>query len=484
MHTLGALLFTLFLQSLLTVPTTVLSLSDARNESFVASQDATNSSNYLTESTSLPSPTSLAFDRFTSQIPASAVNAAFSGAITRIYPFLLERPKDPVTNGKIQYRAVGGSVQIGVAGVPRRRMSRRQLNSVLRQVANFMNGDIATSRQHMQELSFEIIIDGTKIGDGLAPNHPSRGLQSANSPLSNLTNSNDTRLLLAGTDPSRKSLTANAIPFRIPDTPFTLVFGFLGPAIPISNVWVAFEGAYLHISSPLIQHPASPITGDRFEYEKDGIHIIVLANEGIIMTWKQLSWVLGGIYSFMVGTPEHYQVLACHIVFVGHGNVGVASVGYNPPSLEVTKRVPLNTTASLPLDPTPFPIPDTPLIINFNYRGRSIPWRDLDDAIGAALDQIRPSYMGHGPDPVPGNHFFRALKGVRITIFASVPHIMSWIELYNIVWGLSLYVTGADRGEEQHRALTFDVDDVRTGKLAYGMLRYRAPRMVDTQEVK
>ncbi|KAL9072406.1 MAG: hypothetical protein Q9161_003576 [Pseudevernia consocians] len=483
MHTLCAL-FTLFLQSLLTVPTTVLSLSDARNESFVASQDATNSSNYLTESNSLPSTISLTFDLFTSQIPSSAVNAALSGAIIRIYPFLLDRPNDPITNDNFQYRAVGGSVQIGVTGVPRRRLSWRQLNSVLRQVASFMNGDIGTSRQHMQELSFEIIIDGTKVGDGLVSYHPSHGLQSANSPLANLTNSNDTRLLLAATDPSIKSLTANAIPFRIPDTPFTLVFGFLGLAIPISKVSVAFDGAYLDIISPLAQHPASPIPGNRFEYEKDGVRFIVLANEGNIMTWKQLSWVLGGMYTFMDGTPEHYQVLACHIVFVGHGNVGVASVGYNPPGLEVTKRAPLNTTVSLPLAPTPFPIPDTPMIINFTYLGRSMPWRDLEDAIRAALDQIDPSYTGHGTDPVPGNHFFRALKGVRITIFASVPHIMSWIELYNIVWGLLLFVTGADRGWEQHRALTFDVDDVRTGKLAYGTLRYSAPKTVDTQEIK
>lgn len=46
-----------------------------------------------------------------------------------------------------------------------------------------------------------------------------------------------------------------------------------------------------------------------------------------------------------------------------------------------------------------------------------------------------------------------------------------------------LLVTGADRGDEHHRILTSDVDDMRVGKLARGTLRYTAPRMVDLKEV-
>ena len=469
MHTLCAL-STLFLQTIFTVPTTVLPLSDARNEGLISSLDATNPSNDLTVSNSLPSSTSLIFDLFGAQIPSSAVNAAFNGAITRIYPFLQNHPNDPITDDNFQYRALGGSVQVGVTAAPRHRVSWRQLDSVLRQVASFMNGDLGASRQHMQELSFQIIEGGTKMGDGLVSYHPSPGLQSANSTLVNLTNSNDTTLLLATNDPSVNSLTANAIPFRIPDTPFILEFGFLGRAIPISNVHSAFAGAHSDIINPLAQHPTSPIPGDRFDYEKDGVRIIVLADKEIIMTWKQLSWVLGGIYSFMSGTPERYRILACHIEFIGHGNVGVASVGYSPPSLEVTKRA---------LVFVPFPVPNTPIIINFKYLGSRIPWREVVDAIWAALDEIGPSYRAHGTDPVPGNHFFRTQKGVSITIFVNAPLVMSWIQLYGIFRGLLLFVTGADPGDAHPRVLNFDVDDVRIGHLAHGMLRYSAPGMVD-----
>ena len=260
-----------------------------------------------------------------------------------------------------------------------------------------MNGDLGASRQHMQELSFEIMNDRTKIGDGLVSYRPSLSPQSADSTPANLTNSNDTRVLLAAMDRSIDPSTADSIPYPIPESPFTLFFEFFGNAIPRSNVWAAFEGIYLDIFDSLSQHPASPISGNRFEYAKDGVRITVLVNKGVIITWKQLSWILGGMYGFMTGTPEHYQHLTCDVVFIGHGSVGFASIGYLTPSLEVTKRALLNKTISLPLVPTllenfPFPVPETPIIITFTYLGTSIPWRELEEAIWAALEQTSPFY--------------------------------------------------------------------------------------------
>lgn len=99
------------------------------------------------------------------------------------------------------------------------------------------------------------------------------------------------------------------------------------------------------------------------------------------------------------------------------------------------------------------------------------------------LDQLGPSCREHGTDPVPGDHFFRALESVRMTISTNLPHIMSWSQLYNTVWGLMLLVTGADRGDEHDRILTSDVDAMLVGKLARGTLRYTVPRMVDLKEV-
>ena len=188
----------------------------------------------------------------------------------------------------------------------------------------------------MQELAFEIKRNGVKIGDGLVSYRPSRGVDFLNSTLAELTNSNDTRLVLAALDPSVDSLTANAIPFPIPDSPFTLIFGFLGDAIPATNVWAAFESVHVEILEPLAQHPALPIPNNKFEYEKDGIHLAVVANMGFIITWKHLSCILGGLIGFMTGTPEHYQRLICNVMFAGLGNVGLASVWYQSPGPEVT----------------------------------------------------------------------------------------------------------------------------------------------------
>lgn len=441
-------------------------------------------SNFLTGTHSHPSPTSLTFDLYGSRIPSPAVNAAFSGAITKIYPFLSRQAGDPITNDDFQYRAIGGSVQIGVTAVQRHGISWRQLDAVLRQVSTYMNGGLGEGQPHMQELSFEITIDATRVGEGLVSYRPSRSSSSRDPPPASMKDANDTKFLSALPDPSPNASAVNAIHFRIPNTPFKLIFGFLGDAIPRTEVGAAFEGALSQIVDHLGQRPDSPIPGERFEHREEYIRITVLEKPGTAITYKQLSWVLGGMYGFMTGNPEHYQLLTCEISFIGHGNIGFASVWYYPPNLQVTKRAQLNTTAILSLVPPngpegiPFPVPDTPITITFTYLGRSTPPRELDAAIAAALDQIGPFYRDHDAAPVPGNHFFRDRDGVRITVFALAPLVMSWYQLRSIVWGLLLFVTGAEGEGKHHRVLNFDVDDVRTGKLAYGSVRYVVPRSV------
>ena len=321
----------LLLRPLLAVPTTVLSPSDLRKDASISLLEATNtSSNILIGSNSLPSSTSLNYDLFGSQLPSSAVNAAFRGAIRRIYPFLQNRPEDPITNDDFQYRAASGSLQIGVTAIVRHGISWQRLDFVLRQTSSFMNGDPTHRRQHMMELSFQIVEDGTTIGDGLVSYRPSRRLRSRDP---STEKSKDTELLVLPADPSLDVSTSNAIPFRIPGTPFELEFGFLGDAIPITGVWAAFEGAHSQIIGPLGQRPASPIPGERFDYSEESVRLTVIVDRGIVMTWKQLSWVLGGIYGFMTGTPEHYQLLTCEITYMGNGRLGFASVWYYPPGL-------------------------------------------------------------------------------------------------------------------------------------------------------
>lgn len=317
--------FTLFFKLLLAIPTTQLYPS--------------NSSSNLTGSAFLSSPSSLklTFDLHGSQIPSPAVNAAFNGATTRIHPFVQTQPNNRIQNNNFQFRTVGGSVQIGVTGAPRHQVSWQQLDSVLRQAASFINGDLGTGRPHMQELSFEIIHGETTMGDGLVTYRPLRGLQSGQSTLANLTNLNSTGLLLSATDPSLYTPTVNGILYPIPDTPFTLSFRFFGVAIPTSNVSAAFEGAHSEILGFLVRDPDSPIPPIGFDYFREAVLITVTAYSVIIMTWTQLSAVLGGMYGFMMGTPEHYQVLACDVLCTGHGSVGLASILYYPPSPKVTE---------------------------------------------------------------------------------------------------------------------------------------------------
>ncbi|KAM0797288.1 hypothetical protein BDR22DRAFT_965503 [Usnea florida] len=261
MYTLCAIIFTFFSRLLLAIPTTALDRSLIN----------------LTDSAFLSSPTSLklTFDLHGSQIPSPAVNAAFNGAITRIHPFLQIQPNSRIPGNDFQFRPVGGSVQIGVTGAPRHQVTWQQLDSVLRQAASFMNGDLGTGRRHMQELSFEIIQDRTTIGDGLVSYRPVRGLQPGQLMPADLTNLNGTGLLLSATDPSLYKPTVNGILYPIPNTSFTLNFRFFGTTIPISNVSAAFEGAHSQILGSLAREPDSPIPLNGFDYVGNGVRISI-----------------------------------------------------------------------------------------------------------------------------------------------------------------------------------------------------------------
>ena len=176
----------------------------------------------------------------------------------------------------------------------------------------------------------------------------------------------------------------------------------------------------------------------------------------------------------MTGPPEHDQALTCEIFEIGHGNRGYASIWYAP-SVQVTKRALLNTTDHLPLVLNAghfrFPVPHTFIVLDFKYLGISIPESTLEEAIWAALDRIGRSWPTQAASPIPNNSFFQILRGVKISVFAHVPHVLSWDQLHTIVWGFFLFVTR--RGDEYCRVLNFDVEDAGTG-VAYGTIRYRA----------
>ena len=422
-------------------------------------------------------PISLTFYPFGSQIPSAAVNAAFGGAITKIYPFLQSRPDDPITNDEFQYQAVGGSVHVGVAAALRHSITWQTLDTVLRRVSGFMNGGVG-GRQQMESLTLEIFKGGDRVGEGFVLYRP-------DAPLLNLKDPNEIELLVARAAPSLDLSTVNSTHYIIPHTNTKLVFGFFGDAIPDPDVSSAFEGAHSQIVYYLSLNPDLPIPHNRFDYSRSGVRITVLAKKRTTMTWKQLSQILGGLYGFMNGSPEHKQALTCEIFEVNHGTKGYASVWYNPPSVEVNKRALLNITT----DPTPlvlnvglvkFRVPDTSIVLEFTNIGISIPESTLEEAIWVAMGRIDHFWPAQAEAPVPSNAFFQDLRNVKISIFAHIGHVLSWSQLHAIMWGLWLFVTGSEGGEKYYKGLSFDVDDAHTGRLAYGTVRYNEPRVGDS----
>ena len=425
----------------------------------------------------LTSPISLTFYPFGSQIPSAAVNAAFGGAITKINPFLHRRPDDPITNDEFHYQAVGGRVHIGVAAALRHSITWQLLNTVLRRVSGFMNG-VVGGRQHMQALTFEISKGGDRMGEGFVLYRP-------DPPLLSLKDANERGRLVARAAPSLSLSTVNATHYRIPNTDTNLVFGFFGDAIPDLDVSSAFQGAHARIVYQLSLNPDLPIPHNRFDYSRSGVRITVLAKQRTTMTWQNLSQILGGLLGFMQGPPEHLQILTCEVYEVNDGKKGYASIWYNPTSIQVNKRALLNITT----DHTPlvlnvglirFRIPDTSIVLEFTIFAVSIPEYTLEEALWVALGRIDHFWPAQAAAPVPGNSFFQGLKNVKISVFAHLGHVLSWSELQIIVWGLWLFVTGSEGGDKYYKRLTFDVDDAHTGRLAYGTVRYKAPRVGDS----
>ncbi len=138
------------------------------------------------------------------------------------------------------------------------------------------------------------------------------------------------------------SLTApnrHEIWFSIPGTPLTLLFDFFGDAIFPAEFNKAFTNAHLDIADAFGQHPFAPIPDNRFEYDGSDVHIAVMGNAGIDITWVLLADVLRGLQEFVTGTRgegPHYRALHYEIYVHTQVIIGFGYLWYYPPFAAIT----------------------------------------------------------------------------------------------------------------------------------------------------
>ncbi len=323
---------------------------------------------------------------------------------------------------------------------------------------------------------------------------------------------------------STKDATKNATQLQLLTTPATpldivtyrkiiLAFTSLGRAIPQAEVEWTFAGADQAINDHVEAHPEERIPNGRFEYRRENGNMLMLivANMGEDITWKELSRVLLSLYRFMsggAGVPdEHYQALEFKIQAVPSTDVGFGLIWYFPPGLgNAQKRaslLPLTSIAnetnllvpnatSLLLgqnandEPMPFPIARTTLLLDFYFLGNSIPPDIVKSTLQGALAKVRPFLdSGRENDPITDSHYqysFPPRRGVEIrvavTVFTYHHQTISWRQLFGVLFGLYQFATSFSENnltQEHYQVLGFRIFDDILGKLGLGTISFDKP---------
>ena len=306
------------------------------------------------------------------------------------------------------------------------------------------------------------------------------------------------------------------IPVSLSSRHLILAFIERGRSIPENEVKETLVYADQAIAELALNHPTQRITNDRFEYRRpDGNMLIAIQTcLGELITWKELARILQGLYQYMTAemgpheTAEtHYQTLEFEIEARGQEkpNIAYGLVWYfDPTGNEIQKRVtpprditsprPSNeTTIRLPSttlvlpgtqdEPTIFPISQTSLKLSFYFFGPSIPARSVEATLQGAMAFVRPYLNGQTEkDPIENDAFRwilplspRAGIPLAVTILSYHRHLISWRQLFDVLFGLFAFVTtfGTDLPNSHYQVLGFRILDQSMLKpLGVGTITY------------
>ena len=307
------------------------------------------------------------------------------------------------------------------------------------------------------------------------------------------------------------------IPVPLANRHMVLAFIAKGRSIPEKEVKETLVDADQAIAELSRGHPTQRITNDRFEYRRpDGNMLIsIQTNLGEMITWQELARILQGLWQYMTagsGAQEiaetHYQTLEFEVEAGGQEkpNIAYGLVWYfGDTGNEVQKRATLplrNITSSRPSnetalhlpsttlvlsgtqdEPTIFLIPQTSLRLSIYYFGPSIHARSVEATLQGAMAYVRP-YL-NGPkekDPMENDAFRWILPlsreagiPVAVTVFSYERHLISWRQLFDVLFGLFSFATtfGTDLPKSHYQVLGFRILDQNTLKrLGVGTISY------------
>jgi len=256
--------------------------------------------------------------------------------------------------------------------------------------------------------------------------------------------------------------------------------------------------ALSHLEPLVDQNPEGTITHNFFEVSKvfdnpsGRLTIRIRSHEAHDVSWRDLQNVLEGLNEFYIHDPatgsyrdwaSRFQVNKAGLGTTGQGILTfVRSTVAKRTSVAISLSRSSNTSLSLPefATPTPFPVPETSLTLICNNIGEFIPdfGRDSSYVIVGARLKIMHLVEQYPDGRVPNNRYqysevYSIDQKVSIVVYAYGDHDITWIELDDILLGLTSYQLGdVEAGVVGHdQGVQFTVDKNGEGRIGLGNLR-------------
>ena len=260
----------------------------------------------------------LAFIWLGNPIPSKKVNEALDCAFKKIAPFLIKSDREHIPHNAFFYSTPAEKVQIAIQIYGMIEMNWAQVDAVIAGLFRFTHG-IGTLHQetHFKNLEFDIqdAENRQTIGYGNLLATPITGLNTARA-----INEKSSPRTLTLTSPSLLNSTLPPHTYPVPSTTLTLLFTYMGPPLPASEVNTAIRNARRRIAPAARYVPDRDIPEEGFEHHEGTVQVDVKAYEGSEITWRRLGQVLAGLAGFCVVAYKRFLVFEVEVE--GKGRVG------------------------------------------------------------------------------------------------------------------------------------------------------------------
>ena len=443
---------------------------------------------------------SLNFYFFGPSIPDQSVKATLQGAMSKIRPFLNGPSEiDPIENDSFRWvlpRSRGADIPVAVTVFTyhKHKITWRQLFDVLFGLYAFTTTfGTDLEETHYQVLGFRIVgLDSRKLGVGTISYFRSETGQLAKRMESFDRGTLQQRPSALNISSFTPMATSNSIVYPVANTNMTLTFTFLGDTpIPQVEINVALGVAQMKISHAVMRTPDNIIPGKFNDISTSGrLSTNIHAYPGKVITWRELDYILRGVLQFCQDDQDHDRVLVFEIDIeaASRRRIGFGTLLYvqsDPISVEkralatndTTLHIPTNSVISRPSLTTlavsiPYPIPGTPIKLDFNIFGPPIPSIYVNAAFTSALRSIQNHVTHHPNTPIPNDRWERrgAVSRIWVSIVAYTGNKISWQELSLVLAAVLRFMTEA--GDQHCCEVTFLIDKAGGVQTGYGSVAY------------